>query len=145
MKQVESYTNLWEIVRVNGTKPGASILLLEDEAMISEIASEMLSYIGYEVVCAREGSQAVELYNERYHSGSPFSAVIMDLSIPNGMGGEEAVTEVLRIDPQAKVIVSSGYTYDPAMVDFRNFGFSGAIGKPYTIPELDRILTDIIQ
>lgn len=132
-------------MRVNGKKTGGSILLLEDEAMISEIASEMLSHIGYEVVCAREGTQAIELYNERYHSGAPFSAVIMDLSIPHGMGGEQAVAEVLRIDPRAKVIVSSGYTYDPAMVDFQDYGFSGALGKPYTIPELDRILRDIIQ
>ena len=126
-------------------KVHGSILLLEDEEMVREIASEMLSFIGYEVVCAEEGGQAIELYSERYRAGAPFTAVIMDLSIPDGMGGEEAVAEVLRIDPDAKVIVSSGYSYDPAMVDYRDYGFSGAIGKPYSIPDLDRILADVIH
>ena len=108
IKCVGLRTTKWEMLQVNNKKVNGSILLLEDEDMVREIASEMLSFIGYEVVCATEGAQAIELYGERYHAGAPFTAVIMDLSIPNGMGGEEAVAEVLRIDPDAKVIVSSG-------------------------------------
>jgi len=130
---------------VNSSRPGAAILLLEDEDMVGMIVSEMLDHIGYETVLVREGEQAVALYDERFQAGTPFSAVIMDLSIANGMGGEEAVTEVLKIDPAAKVIVSSGYSFDPAMLDYRNYGFRAALGKPFTIPDLSRVLKDLVQ
>ncbi len=130
---------------VNSSKPGAAILLLEDEDMVGMIVSEMLDHIGYETVLVREGEQAVALYDERFQAGTPFSAVIMDLSIANGMGGEEAVIEVLKIDPAAKVIVSSGYSFDPAMLDYRNYGFRAALGKPFTIPDLSRVLKDLVQ
>lgn len=138
------YLNLGDL-GVSQKNTGNSILLLEDEDMVGMIVCKMLEHIGYEVDIARDGERAVELYHERYQTGKPFSAVIMDLSIPNGMGGQEAVTEVLKIDPGAKVVVSSGYTLDPAMVEYQKFGFSAAIGKPYNIPALDQLLNELVQ
>ena len=75
----------------------------------------------------------------------PFHAVIMDLTIPGGMGGKEAVGEVLRIDPDAKIIASSGYSNDPVMSDYRHYGFCGIIAKPYRIEELGELLSQVTQ
>lgn len=114
---------------------------MEDEELVSSIAMQMLDFIGYESVLAVDGDQAVTLYRERYSSGTPFSGVIMDLTIPGGKGGEQAVKEVLEINESAKVIVSSGYSDDPAMVEYDEYGFCAAISKPFNIQEL----TDILQ
>lgn len=114
---------------------------MEDEELVSSIAMQMLDFIGYESVLAVDGDQAVNLYRERYSAGTPFSGVIMDLSIPGGKGGEQAVKEVLEINESAKVIVSSGYCDDPAMVEYDDYGFCAAISKPFNIQEL----TDILQ
>ena len=99
------------------------ILLMEDEELVSSIAMQMLEFIGYDSVLAVDGGQAIELYKKRYLSGSPFTGVIMDLTIPNGLGGEQTVQELLKIDSSAKVIVSSGYSDEPAMVKYDDFGF----------------------
>ena len=116
------------------------ILLMEDEELVSSIAMQMLEFIGYDSVLAVDGGEAIDLYKERYSSGSPFAGVIMDLTIPNGMGGEQTVQELLKIDSSAKVIVSSGYSDDPAMVKYDDFGFCAAIAKPFNIQELTEVL-----
>jgi DNA-binding NarL/FixJ family response regulator len=77
--------------------------------------------------------------------GRPFDAVIMDLTIPGGMGGVEAVAEVLKIDPEARVIVSSGYSRDPIMGDFSRHGFKGVIKKPYRVAEFSRVVREVIE
>jgi two-component system cell cycle sensor histidine kinase/response regulator CckA len=116
------------------------ILLMEDEELVSSIAMQMLEFIGYNSVLAVDGGEAIDLYQERYSSESPFAGVIMDLTIPNGMGGEQTVQELLKIDSSAKVIVSSGYSDDPAMVKYDDFGFCAAISKPFNIQELTEVL-----
>ena len=117
-----------------------NILVMEDEELVSTIAIQMLEFIGYSASLAINGDAAIELYRESFQGDTPFTAVIMDLSIPGGMGGEEAVKEVLKIDPDAKVIVSSGNSHDPAMVKYRDFGFSAAISKPFNIADLTQVL-----
>jgi DNA-binding NarL/FixJ family response regulator len=77
--------------------------------------------------------------------GQPFDVVIMDLTIPGGMGGKEAIKKLLEIDPKVKAIVSSGYSTDPVMADFRSYGFSGVAVKPYNIEELSEILDKVIK
>lgn len=116
------------------------ILLMEDEELVSSIAMQMLEFIGYDSILAVDGGQAIDLYQKRYTSGTPFSGVIMDLTIPNGMGGKQTVQELLKIDSSAKVIVSSGYSDDPAMVKYDDFGFCAAISKPFNIQELTQVL-----
>ena len=99
--------------------------------MVRFVAGETLKRYGFEVEFANDGAQAVEMYRERRQAGSPFAAVILDLNIPGGMGGEEAMKRLLEIDPEAKGYVSSGRTDDPIMMNYQTFGFSGTIEKPY--------------
>ncbi|GFO58289.1 response regulator [Geomonas silvestris] len=109
----------------------AKVLVMDDDEMVRFVAGETLKRYGFAVEFASDGLEAVELYRERRQSGAPFAAVILDLNIPGGMGGEEAMQRLLEIDPDAKGYVSSGRTDDPVMVNYRDFGFSGTIEKPY--------------
>ena len=104
---------------------------MDDDEMVRFVAGETLKRYGFEVEFANDGSQAVEIYREHHLAGAPFAAVILDLNIPGGMGGEEAMKRLLEIDPAAKGYVSSGRTDDPVMMDYQSFGFSGTIEKPY--------------
>ncbi|MFC1712210.1 ATP-binding protein [Candidatus Poribacteria bacterium] len=121
------------------------ILIMDDDEVVRELAHEMLSNIGYRVTVARDGSEAIELYRKAEDLEHPFDAVIMDLTVPGGMGGREAIQKLLRIDPEAKVIVSSGYSNDPIMMDFRKYGFSGVIAKPYRVRDLGKVLYETIS
>ena len=73
-------------------------------------------------------------------SGKPFDLVLMDLVIPNGMGGEEAVQKLLAVNPNARVIVSSGYSNSPIMANYKGYGFCGILKKPYCLEELSHLL-----
>lgn len=117
-----------------------SILVMDDEEMIRDLAAAMLIEIGYDVTTCADGKEAVSHYLSARESGTPFSAVIMDLTIPGGMGGKETAKEILSIDPSAFLIVSSGYSNDPIMSNFSAYGFEGAIAKPYMISELAQVL-----
>lgn len=93
-------------------------------------AGRVLTSIGYEVESARDGAEALELYRQAQGLGKPFDAVIMDLTIPGGMGGKEAIRELLKIDPGVRAIVSSGYSTDPVMAKFGEYGFRRVVAKP---------------
>jgi len=84
-------------------------------------------------------------YKAGFDSGKPFSAVIMDLTIPGGMGGKEAAEQILAIDPKASLIVSSGYSNDPIMSDYGSYGFVGAVAKPYNVGKLSQILSSAMN
>ncbi len=117
-------------------RPGARILVMDDEEMVRDIASEMLLHLGLEPEPVHEGKQAVARYREAMNQGRKFDLVIMDLTIPGGMGGKEAVQEILKLDPDARVIVSSGYSNDPIMSAFEKYGFCAAVIKPFQLQEL---------
>ncbi|UFS68838.1 response regulator [Geomonas sp. RF6] len=108
-----------------------TILVMDDDEMVRFVAGETLKRYGFAVEFATDGSEAVELYAERFRDGKTFAAVILDLNIPGGMGGQEAMEKLLEIDPAAKGYVSSGRPDDPVMVNFMEFGFTGTIEKPY--------------
>ena len=116
------------------------ILVMDDEEIVRNVAGEMLKSIGYKVEFARDGAEAIEMYKNAKESGNAFDAVIMDLTIPAGMGGKEAIKKLLEIDPEAKAIVSSGYSNDPVMSDFRRYGFMGVVAKPYETKELGEVI-----
>jgi two-component system cell cycle sensor histidine kinase/response regulator CckA len=120
------------------------ILVMDDEQIIREMLGNMLPLAGYDVELTGDGAETIEHYNKARESGQPFDAVIMDLTIPGGMGGIEAVKKLLEIDPKAKVIVSSGYATDPIMSDYEKYGFSAVVTKPYSVRELEKILHGII-
>jgi PAS domain S-box-containing protein len=120
------------------------ILVMDDEPMVREVLDKMLSYLGYEVKFAKDGAEAIKFFSQSEKSGDSFAAAIFDLTVPGGMGGKEAMARLLEIDPRVKAIVSSGYSDDPIMADFRKYGFKGVIAKPYRIIELSKILQEVV-
>ena len=117
---------------------------MDDEEFVREIAAELLQYLGYTVETAKEGREALALYKKSMKDGEKFTAVIMDLTIPGGMGGKEMVQELKKLDPEAKTIVSSGYTNDPILAQFEKYGFDGMVPKPYKVEELAETLHQVI-
>ncbi len=116
------------------------ILLMDDEEMIRELASEMLSRNGYDAELACDGTEAIELFKKAMNSGKPYDVVILDLTIKGGIGGKATVKALLEIDPHIKAIVSSGYSDDPVITDSKKYGFCGALSKPYTMKDMTDIL-----
>jgi two-component system cell cycle sensor histidine kinase/response regulator CckA len=121
------------------------ILVMDDEEIIRKMLSKMLSLAGYGVEVTGDGAEAVELYQKARESGRAFDAVILDLTVPGGMGGKEAMKKLLEIDPEVKAIVSSGYATDPIMADFYKYGFSAVVAKPYSVGELERALHRMLR
>jgi signal transduction histidine kinase/ActR/RegA family two-component response regulator len=120
------------------------VLVMDDEEMIRDLSVSMLTKLGYEVEVVKDGVEAVESYRKAKESGHPFDVVIMDLTIPGSMGGKEAIKKLLEADSNIKAIVSSGYSNDPIMADYRGYGFSGVIAKPYRIEEISDILNKVM-
>jgi CheY-like chemotaxis protein len=116
------------------------ILIMDDEAMVGEIACHMLRFFGFEGVWVAEGGAAVAEYQRQLEAGCAYAAVIVDLTVPQGMGGSEASAQILALDPNAKIFVSSGFAGDPIMVDHRRYGFIGAIDKPFDMATVQRLL-----
>ena len=121
------------------------ILVMDDEDLVREVVGKMIGYLGYEANLARDGEEAINIFTEAQKSGHPFDAVILDLTVPGGMGGKEAIAKLLKIDPQVKAIASSGYSDDPVMAEFHKYGFSAIIPKPYRVMEAGKVLHDIIE
>ncbi len=120
------------------------ILVMDDEDLVRNVIDRMLTQCGCTASFARDGEEMIRLYKEALENGTPFDAVLIDLIIAGGMGGREAVRQLLEMDPHAKAIVSSGYSDDSTMSAFKTFGFSGALAKPYSISELGKVLNDVI-
>jgi len=118
---------------------------MDDEDIICDIAKQILEFLGYDVEISRNGADALQLYKERFEQGIPYGAVIMDLNIPNGIGGKEAISELLKTDPAAKAIVSSGYATDPVMEDPQAFGFRGSLAKPFEIDAMQKLLGELLK
>lgn len=122
------------------TAAGGCVLVMDDEEAILEIVGDILEYHGFTADFARDGEEALSLYQEK-----GYDAVILDLTVPGGMGGREAMKELLKIDPAVRAIVSSGYSNDPIMSDFRQYGFKSVIAKPYDIEELGKVLRTVMS
>ena len=121
------------------------LLLMDDDEGILEVGQALLEENGYKVCCASDGEGALQTYQEAKAAGEPFDLVIMDLTIRGGMGGKEAVQRLRQMDPAALVIVSSGYSNDPVMANFADYGFDGVVQKPYTIAETVRTVQSLIE
>jgi PAS domain S-box-containing protein len=125
---------------ISGEHVCKSVLIMDDEEMIRELAAVMLGDLGYQVQTCASGDEAIARYRTAMRTESPFWAVIMDLTIPGGMSGTEAARQILQFDPEARLIVSSGYSNDPVMAEFRKYGFCGTVAKPYTFTEIAQVL-----
>ena len=127
---------------VSGT---GKILLMDDEKMIRDFAILVLNRLGYEAEVSMDGAEAIEQYKKAKESGESFDVVILDLTNQFGMGGKEAIQKLIKIDPDVKGIVSTGYSDDPVITNFKKYGFCGILTKPYTMNELSMTLKEIIS
>jgi CheY-like chemotaxis protein len=131
-------------VREKPVRGKGRILVMDDEATIRLLLSRLLTSAGYKVELTKNGAEAVELYRKARESGQPFNAVILDLTVPGGMGGKETIKKLLEIDPKVKAIVSSGYATDPIMSEYRKYGFSAVVTKPYSVSQMEETLHDVL-
>jgi len=122
-----------------------SVLLMDDEDGIRDVAGEMLNHLGLQVAYARDGMEAIDIYEKAMHSGHKFDVVILDLTVPGGMGGSDTMQALLKMDPDIKAIVSSGYSTDKIMADFQTYGFKACMVKPYKLNELTEVLQKVIE
>jgi PAS domain S-box-containing protein len=140
-------------VQENSTAPSGSsvisrsrrgmVLVMDDEEIVRVVVNRLLLQCGFETELAKDGVEMLRLYREAKEAGKTFEAVILDLIIQEGMGGQEAIKQLLAYDPDVKVIVSSGYSHNPIMTNFREYGFAGFLPKPYKLEELRRIMNEI--
>ncbi len=124
---------------------GKKVLVMDDDQLIQDVLGNMLDHLGYACGFACDGNEALRLYSSAQEEGNPYDLIIMDLTIPGGMGGKETIARLLEIDPAAKAIVSSGYSNDPIVTNYRDYGFSGVITKPFKIEDLTGILDLVIH
>jgi CheY-like chemotaxis protein len=126
--------------------PGkGKVLLMDDEQIILDVTLEVLRFLEYDVMFAREGASALDLYKHEKEAGVPFDLVILDLSVPEGLGGKDAIALLKAYDPAVKAVVSSGYSNDPVVMDYAGYGFSGKLSKPYKISDLKDLLENMIK
>lgn len=121
------------------------ILVMDDEEIVREVAVQMLSVLGYQVEESKSGEETIDLYLKARDAGQPYDAIIMDLTIPGGMGGKETIAKLREIDSSVKAIVSSGYANDPIMAEYEKFGFNGVVPKPYGVQELSNIVQKVLS
>jgi len=120
------------------------VLVMDDDETVRSVVYKMLELLGYEVEEASDGVEAIRMYEQALKQGKRYDAVIMDLTVPGGMGGQGAVSRILKIDPGARAIVSSGYSSHEVMADYKKYGFVGVVVKPFRINELGRLLKEIL-
>jgi len=121
------------------------VLLMDDEQIILDVMREVFRYLEYDMMAARDGAAAVGLYKQEKEAGVPFDLVILDLSVPKGLGGKETIALLKAYDPAVKAIVSSGYSDDPVVVDFMQYGFSARLSKPCKISDVKEVLEQLIK
>jgi len=121
------------------------ILVMDDEEVVLQLLDRILSKAGYEAALARNGTEALKLYLNAEKSGASFDAVILDLIMPDEMGGKEVMEKLLEINPEVKAIISSGYVNESAMPNFKDYGFMAMVAKPYDIRKMLEALHDILN
>jgi len=127
------------------TARGGKILVMDDEEDVLHATGVVLKYLGYEVEYTKDGGEAIALYKAMKEKGQPFSAVVLDLFVPAGMGARETIKKLLEIDPYIKAIIACGYSDDPIVSEFRNYGFSGAVAVPYDLESMKNILNKMLK
>ena len=120
------------------------ILVMDDEIQIRKVLGEMVETCGYHCQTAKDGQEALKVFNQAQQAGDPFSAVILDLTIPGGLGGKDVIMQLLDMDPQVRAIVVSGYSNDPVLANYQDYGFKGRVAKPFNLVDLSNVLNSVI-
>jgi PAS domain S-box-containing protein len=121
------------------------ILIMDDEIQIRKVLGEMVETCGYSYQTAKDGEEALRIFCRAQAMGDPFSAVILDLTVPGGVGGKDVIRKLLTIDPQVKAIVVSGYSNDPVLANYQEYGFKGRVAKPFNIGDLSVVLHSVLE
>ena len=120
------------------------LLVMDDEETVRTLLVHVLTTLGYEVVSARDGAEAIDFYEAAKASGRGFDAVLLDITVRAGMGGVEAAKRLKELDPVARLIASSGYSIAPVMASFREYGFDDVLPKPWTIAQLSEVCRRVL-
>ncbi len=134
-------------LRKNPTWKGneKSILIMDDEPLIVDLAGEIVKTMGYEAAFAKHGDEAIQMYKRAMSERRPYDAVILDLNVKRGLGGRDPLEIITSLDPNVRAIVSTGFAKDPVMADYRSHGFKAALEKPYTKADLIAVLTSVLE
>jgi len=132
-------------VEAEAVRGSGRILVMDDEEMVRHVAARILTHLGYDVELAADGSEALAMYSMALAEGKPYRVVLMDLTVHEGMGGEQAIAELRRIDPNVRSIVSTGYSTDPIITDYKRHGFKGTVMKPYEITRLSQAIHRVVE
>lgn len=133
-----------ELIEVKSGPFHGRVILMDDEGIVRKAAKAMFTHLGFEIIVVEDGSKLLETFRAEKAAGRPFDLVVMDLTVRGGMGGVPAIGEIKKIDKDAVVIVSSGYSTDPIMARYRDYGFSGVLTKPYKIGEIISVLESVL-
>jgi CheY-like chemotaxis protein len=117
---------------------------MDDEAGVRDIARSLLEHLNYEVNVAAHGDEAVDLFRQAIHEGRPFDLVIVDLMVKGGKGGLETIEGLKSVNPDVRAVLSSGLSSDPVVAEYRRYGFSGIMPKPYRLREMENLLGTIL-
>jgi PAS domain S-box-containing protein len=141
----ERQTEIVESRADAGAPMKGRVLFMDDEKSILSMAGLLLRRLGFEVELACDGAETVQKYSAAHSAGRPFDLVVMDLTVPGGMGGREAIEQLRKIDPGVRAIVSSGYSNDPVLANHRAYGFCGMVAKPYKVDDFARVLRAVLR
>ena len=117
---------------------------MDDENYLLEVMSDMLDLMGHTAITVKNGEEAIRAYKEALKSAQPFDVVILDLTVPGGMGGKETIETLLEMDKDVRAIVASGYSNDPVMSDYARYGFRSALTKPYRLAQVQEALNAVL-
>lgn len=146
-------TSVYIYLPVSGTSSGRNgkdlstgkVLVMEDEPSLRELIGEILLNYGFEATCVSKGEEAIKSYKESLEAGNGFDVVLLDLIVRDGMGAEETIDALKKIDPNVKAVVMSGYVHDPSTFDFRRLGFRAFVSKPFDVESLISLLEDLAR
>ncbi len=126
-------------------KKNGKILVMDDEELIRTIIGRMLNELGYDTELAADGEEAIAFFLKAISDNRPFAAVLLDLTVRGGMGGKDCIARMREIDPGVRAIASSGYSDDPIMANYKDYGFAAIVTKPYRIEDLGEVLQEVLE
>jgi two-component system cell cycle sensor histidine kinase/response regulator CckA len=121
------------------------ILVMDDDEAVRHATGIVLNFLGYSAECVKNGDEAIDLYKKAIEMNQPFSAVIMDLNIPDGRGAQETIKELLQIDTDVQAILSTGYLDDPVILEFEKHGFKATVAVPYDVQRIKEVLNRVLK